>query len=220
VTLREHIEHTLLKAEAEPRAIEALCREVLEHRMLGACVNPLYVPLAHSLLGQNARLVSVVGFPLGAGSERSDCAEAEWLLRQGAVELDLVVPVGLACAGQLAAVKGRVARVREVARGAVLKVILETGLFTVEQLRDLAAAVMEAEPDFLKTSTGFGPRGASVQDVGVLTAAAQGRARVKASGGIRTFVQARELLAAGAERIGTSNGVGLLAEERAESSPG
>jgi deoxyribose-phosphate aldolase len=183
--------------------------------MLGVCVNPLHVPLARSLLARRALLVSVVGFPLGAGSERSDCSEAEWLVSAGADEVDLVVPLGLAAAGEWAAVTERVRRVRVASQGAVLKVILETGLFSSEQLQDLASAVLDAGPEFLKTSTGFGPRGASVEDVQLLTRASAGRARVKASGGIRTLTQAVQLLRAGAERLGTSNGVGLILEESA-----
>jgi deoxyribose-phosphate aldolase len=214
VNLAQHLEHTILKADATTGAVTSLCADVVAHGMRGACVNPHYVPLARSLLGGKAELVTVVGFPLGAGSARSDLVEAEWVIGAGASEVDWVVPVGLACSGELARVTVRAKEMRKACSGVVLKVILETGLFSPAQLEALALAVLEAGPDFLKTSTGFGPRGASVEDVVLLARIAQGAARIKASGGIRNFAQARALLQAGAERIGTSNGVGLLDEAR------
>jgi deoxyribose-phosphate aldolase len=215
VNLARHIEHTLLKADATPHAVETLCQEVLAHGLLGACVNPVHVPLAKSILADSLRagtteLVTVIGFPLGAGSERSDCSEVQWAIEQGATEVDWVVPVGLARAGQLAEVTRRASCVRRAAKGVVLKVILETGFFSSDELHALALAVLESGPDFLKTSTGFGPRGASVEDVTLLTKVGQGRARVKASGGIRDRAQAEALVRAGAERLGTSNGVALV----------
>jgi deoxyribose-phosphate aldolase len=213
VSLRQSIEHTLLNATAKPSEVESLCQEVLNFGLCGACVNPLHVPLARAVLTTRAQVVSVVNFPLGAGSERSDCAEVAWLVEQGATEVDYVIPIGVALSGALDRVTQRVRAVREQCP-VVLKVILETSAFEEAQLFDVAQAVMQANPDYLKTSTGFGARGASVEDVRILRRAANGRAAIKASGGIRSYAQARELLDAGATRLGTSRGVNLLQEEQ------
>ena len=210
------IEHTLLKADATPHAIEALCDEALQFGFAGVCVNPAYVPLARARLVERSRVVSVVGFPLGASSEAADVCETKWLVSHGVDEIDMVVPVGLALAGRLDQVTARVRAVREAASGVVLKVILETGYFDSEPLRRLAAAALEAAPDYLKTSSGYGPRGATVEDVELLVSVGDGHTRVKASGGIRTLDAARALLAAGASRLGTSSGASMARELETE----
>ena len=212
MNLRAALEHTLLRADARPSDVDDLCRQVLEFELLGACVNPLFVPRAVGLLGGRARVISVVGFPLGANSEIADVVQARWLVEQGAHEIDMVIPVGLALAGELGAVTERVRAVRAVTREVILKVILETGYFEAEELKAVSLAVLEAEPDFLKTSTGMGPRGASVEDVRRLVEWAKGEAQVKASGGIRSLQAARAMLDAGATRIGTSSSVSIVQE--------
>jgi deoxyribose-phosphate aldolase len=173
------IEHTALKAETTPRQIDGLCEEALAHGFHGVCVNPVYIAHAsRRLAGSTVRVVSVIGFPLGAGTEASDVSDCQRALAEGARELDWVIPIGLALAGETAEVVRRARAVRAVTRGAALKVIFECGHFTVEALSELAKAVMTAEPDFLKTATGFGPRGASVEDICVLRAAACVRSRM------------------------------------------
>lgn len=210
------VEHTRLKADTTPRDVEQLCREAQEHGFAGVCVNPLYVPQAKDALsGSGVEVVTVVGFPLGAGSVRADCAEAEWVIEQGAREVDMVIPIGLALGGNLTAVTAHVSALRRATHGAVLKVILECGFFAETALRDVCLAVAAAEPDYLKTATGFGPRGASESDVRLLAEIASQHRRpmfVKASGGIRNLEDARRMLAAGATRLGTSSGV-LIARE-------
>ncbi len=213
MSLHAHIEHTLLRANATPEEIDALCDEALAHAFVGVCVNPTFVPRAVARVDGRVRVVSVVGFPLGAGSEASDVAEAEWLLKQGAQEVDMVVPISAACAGQWSEVRGRVLAVRAATQGATLKVILETGYFSPPSLERLAHEVLAAEPDYLKTSTGFGPKGAEVGEVAALREWCGERAKVKASGGIRTAAEARALLDAGAERLGTSRGVAIVQEQ-------
>jgi len=210
------VEQTLLKADATEADVAALCDGALQHGFAGVCVNPLHVPFVARRVSGRVKVVSVVGFPLGAGSEVSDVAEARWLVDDGADEIDMVVPIGLAKAEQWAAVRGRVAAVRDVTRGRVLKVILETGYFDRSALSRLANVVLEVGVDYLKTSTGFGPRGASVADVQLLREVASGSALVKASGGIRDLETARAMLAAGASRLGTSAGAAIVAELAAE----
>lgn len=210
------IEHTRLKADTTPKDIEQLCREAVENGFGGVCVNPMYVPqVSKFLAGSPVAVVTVVGFPLGASSLRADCAEAEWTIEQGAREVDMVIPIGLALSGDYAAVARHVAGVRKATQGAVLKVILECGFFDTEALRNVCRAAAEAAPDYLKTATGFGPRGATVDDVTLLSEVAtrsSSTMRVKASGGVRSLADARRLMAAGAARLGTSSGVAIARE--------
>jgi len=208
------IEHTLLRADATPAAIERLCDEAIEWELLGVCVAPLHVARAAARLGRaGPRVITVVGFPLGATVPDVMAAETQRAVADGAAEVDMVIPIGLGLAGDLGAVRAAVAAVRAAIPDRVLKVILETGHFAPEPLRALAREVVTARPEFLKTSTGFGPRGATVADVELLVECGGGGVGVKAAGGIRTAAAARALVAAGATRIGTSNGAAIVAED-------
>lgn len=209
--LARSIEHTLLKAEATPADIDRLCQEAVEHSLFGVCLNPIFVARARQALGDSAvQLVSVVGFPLGAGVAEIVAQEARCAIAQGADEIDMVIPLGAARCGDWQTVKQHVRVLREASTGRVLKVILETGHFSEAELERCAREVLEEGPDFLKTSTGFGPRGASVQDVQLLARLCPTGVGVKASGGIRTRELALQLLQAGATRLGTSSGVALV----------
>jgi deoxyribose-phosphate aldolase len=208
--LRRYIEHTLLRAEATPADIEVLCAEAVENRLFGVCVPPRYVGGARLRLGPSGvALVTVVGFPLGYSAAETKAEEARRAVAAGADEIDMVIAVGLARAGEWEQVTDDVRAVRAACPGRVLKVILETGLLSESEVQRAAECAVTAGAEFVKTSTGFGPRGASVRDVELLAEAIGGRARIKASGGIRTAAEARALIAAGAARIGTSNGVGI-----------
>lgn len=214
MNLSPAIEHTLLRADATPEAIDRLCREAREHGFHGVCVNPIFVrQAALTLAGSSVRVVSVAGFPLGASVAENVAAEARSAIDQGAEEIDIVIPIGYALARDWREVTKHVAAVREATRGHALKVILETGYFSEAELARCAAAVLEAAPDFLKTSTGFGPRGASLRDVELLAALCPEGVRIKASGGIRDRAQAEAMINAGAVRIGTSHGVAIVTEE-------
>jgi len=214
--LARAIEHTLLRASATPADVERLAREAIEHGFVGVCVNPLHAARVRALLGgSRVRVVCPVGFPLGASVPEVVAREAERALADGADEIDMVIPLGLALGGLLDAVTEAVATVRLVVGTHVLKAILETGLFDRAALEAVARAALAGRPDFLKTSTGFGPRGATVEDVELLVRWSSGQAGVKASGGIRTTREAEALLAAGATRLGTSAGVAIVAGETA-----
>ncbi len=209
--LAGYIDHTLLKPEATPAQVERLVEEALAHYFYAVCVNPRYVPLVRAKKGDAPlRVATVVGFPLGASTSAVKAAEAALAVAQGADEVDMVIPIGAAKAGDLDAVEADVRAVRQAVPGAVLKVILETGFFTPEEIGPLAEAAIRGGADFLKTSTGFGPRGASLEDIRLLREAAAGRARIKAAGGIRTREDAWRMIEAGADRIGTSAGVQLV----------
>jgi deoxyribose-phosphate aldolase len=219
MSIAASIEHTRLAADTTAVEVEALCAQAVEHGFAGVCLGPVFVPQASARLrGSAVRVVTVVGFPLGQGAPRADAFAAALARDQGAHEIDMVVPIGLAVAGELARVEDHVAAVRRAVPLAVLKVILETGFFAPARLELLARTCVAAGADYLKTSTGFGPRGASPEDVALLVRVASEAGRtvsVKASGGIRTLKEARALLEAGATRIGTSRGVDLVDEERA-----
>jgi deoxyribose-phosphate aldolase len=211
--LSQTIEHTLLGATTTPAMVARLCAEAIEYGFLAVCVPPIQVARAKSELRlSQVRVVSVVGFPLGGSLPGAVADEAERVLTLGADEIDMVIPLGLALGGELEAVTLAVAAVRSAARGKILKAIVETGLFGPSELEAVARATLAGAPDFLKTSTGFGPRGASVEDVERLVRWSSGQAQVKASGGIRTAQQARALLAAGATRLGTSSGVAIVSD--------
>ncbi|NTU59759.1 MAG: deoxyribose-phosphate aldolase [Deltaproteobacteria bacterium] len=211
------IESTLLAASATEKQVEALCREAVEQRFHGVCVSPCRVKQASFLLrGTPLRVVAVAGFPLGTQTAACKAREVAELVELGAHEVDAVMNVGAFLDGRLSPVAAELREVRRAAEGAVLKVILETGYLTPDQVREAASLAVGAGVDFLKTSTGFGPTGATVPDVRVLRQVAGTRCGVKAAGGIRSFDQARSLLAAGATRLGTSAGAQLAEEARRE----
>ena len=208
--LSGYVEHTLLRADATVPDVERHCREAAGGELFGVCVSPVYVGRARQWLdGTGVRVVTVAGFPLGASASAAKAEEARVAVLDGADEVDMVAAIGLALSEEWAAVERDIRAVRDATRGRVLKVILETGYFSEARIRRAAEVAVGAGADFVKTSTGFGPRGASVADVVLLRDVVAGRAQVKASGGIRTAAFARDLIAAGAARIGTSNGVAL-----------
>lgn len=212
--LAAHIDHTLLKPTATPEEILKVAEEALEYGFFGLCIPPSYVPLVRERYPHAPfRLVTVVGFPLGYQTQEVKALEAALAFAQGAQEVDMVIHLGRALAQDYAYVEEEVRAVRQAVPGAVLKVILETGHFTPKALEALAEAAIQGGADFLKTSTGFGPRGASLEDVELLVQLAQGRAQVKAAGGIRDPKMALKLLEAGATRLGTSSGVALVKGE-------
>ncbi len=208
------IEHTLLAANATRAMIERHCAEARAAALFGVCVNPVHVARCASLLAAtDTRLITVVGFPLGASAAAAKAFECEIAVRDGAHEIDMVVFLGALKAGDRYAVREDIAGVVKAAAGRPVKVILETSaLDDGEKLLGCALAE-EAGAAFVKTSTGFGSGGATVADVALLRRAVGDRLGVKASGGIRNAAFARELLAAGADRIGTSLGVALVAED-------
>jgi deoxyribose-phosphate aldolase len=213
------IDHTLLKPNATREEVENLCDEALRYRFACAMVNPIWVPTAVSVLsGTGIPVGVVIGFPLGASLVSSLRHEAAALTRLGARELDMVIPIGQLKSGDHHAVEHAIRATATVAHhhGALLKVILETCLLTVQEKLRGAEIAIQAGADFLKTSTGFSSGGATAADVALLRGVAGGRCGVKASGGIRTLTDVRTMLDAGANRIGASAGVSIVRELGAE----
>ncbi|MEZ6194315.1 MAG: deoxyribose-phosphate aldolase [Planctomycetota bacterium] len=210
------VDHTLLRAEARGGEIEALCAEAAEFGFASVCVNPRWVPLAaRRLEGSPVRVGTVLGFPLGADGRRTKVEAARAAQDEGARELDAVIDIGALRDGDDAAVARELAAlVAARRRGVRLKVILETALLTPEERERGAGLVLASGADFVKTSTGFGPGGATLEDVALLRRVAGDRMGVKASGGIRDLPTLLAMVEAGADRIGTSSGVAIVAAAR------
>ncbi len=210
-----HIEHTLLKPDAKKEELMKLFKEAKEHNFLGVCVNPCFVSLAKEHLnGSDVKVVTVIGFPLGANRSDVKAYEAKKAVDDGADEIDMVINVSKLKDGCFDYVRQDITAVREACEGHVLKVILETDLLTPDEIRKACEICVEAKADLVKTSTGFvkGGVGAKVEDVKLMhDVVAPYGLKVKASGGIRDYEKAYALLKAGAERLGTSSGV-VIAE--------
>lgn len=207
------IDHTLLRPEATAGEIRRLCQEAKEFGFASACVNPYWVPLVTAeLAGSRVKVCTVAGFPLGANSTAIKVAETEAAIRAGAREIDMVLNIGELRGGNDGDVREDIAAVVEAARagGAMVKVILETSLLDDAQKQAACEAAKQAGADFVKTSTGFGPHGATVHDVALMRRAVGPAMGVKASGGIRTLADLQAMVAAGANRIGTSSGVKIV----------
>ena len=209
--LASFIDHTLLKPETTEVEIFRLCDEAVQYRFKAVCVNPVYVRTCRErLAGSGVLIASVVGFPLGASLSGIKALEAEGAVRDGANEIDMVLRIDLARAGNFNEVEADIAAVVRAAHGASVKVILETGLLTPEQIAGCCRASERAGAHFVKTATGFLGRGASIEDIVLMKKSCSSKMQIKASGGVKTFAQAKAMIEAGASRIGTSSGVALV----------
>jgi deoxyribose-phosphate aldolase len=209
------LDHTLLKPEATKTQVENLCDEAVRYHFACAMINPVWTATAANLLaGTGIPVGVVIGFPLGASLASTLRHEAEALVKLGARELDMVISIGQLKSGEYAAVERTIRGAAEVAHhhGAILKVILETCLLSVEEKLRASEIAISAGTDFLKTSTGFSTSGATAADVALLRGVAGARCGVKASGGIRTLAHAKTMLEAGANRIGASASVAMVRE--------
>ncbi len=206
-----YIDYTLLKPEATQSDIERLCDEAVQRRLAAVCVNGAWVGLcAQRVLGRGPAVAAVVGFPLGAMSGPAKAAEASIAVADGATELDMVSALGPAKQGEWDLVADDVALVVVAARGATVKVIIESAILTPEEIVRACQAVQAGGAQFVKTSTGFHPAGgATVEAVALMRRTVGPHFGVKASGGIRGKDALRAMIAAGANRIGLSNLVGL-----------
>ena len=213
------IDHTLLKPDATAAQVEQLCKEARENKFCAVCVNPINVAQVHDLLkGSGVKTCSVIGFPLGATTTEQKVFETHSVIEAGAEEVDMVLNNGALKAGDDEAVRADVAAVAEAchAGGAILKVILETGLLSDDEKLRACKLCVDAKADFVKTSTGFGFGGAAVEDIALMSGAVkEAGLGVKASGGVRDYEAACAMIEAGATRIGTSSGIAIVKEARA-----
>jgi deoxyribose-phosphate aldolase len=207
------IDHTLLKPEATAADIRKVCAEARHYGFASVCVNPYWVGLvAGELAGSPVKVCSVVGFPLGASATEIKVAETAAAIRDGANEIDMVLNIGELRGGNPEAVRADIKAVVEIAHsgGAIVKVILETALLTDEQKVAASLLAKDAGADFVKTSTGFGPGGATAADVALMRRTVGPAMGVKASGGVRTLEDLKIMAAAGANRVGASASVKIV----------
>lgn len=203
--LARMVDHTLLKPEATAADVAALCAEANDLGVFSVCISPSFLPLAEGLLAPSVATCTVVGFPSGKHHAQIKAAEAARAVADGADEVDMVIDVGAARAGDWGLVEQEVAAVRAATTGKLLKVILETAALTDDQIVRACQICADAGADYVKTSTGFHPAGgASEHAIALMAATVGGRLGVKASGGIRTASAALALVAAGATRLGLS----------------
>jgi len=207
----KYIDHTILKATATYDDILKLCSEANEYHFASVCVNPANVSLAHKLLKDTDVLVcTVIGFPLGANQSTVKAFETTQAITDGADEIDMVINVGQAKAGNWEYVYEDIKAVVDAANGVLVKVIIETCYLTDEEKVLACKAAVRAGADFVKTSTGFGTGGATVSDVKLMKEAVGNACKVKASGGIRSVEDFDAMIEAGADRIGCSAGVKIM----------
>ncbi|MCQ6559406.1 deoxyribose-phosphate aldolase [Paenibacillus mendelii] len=206
------IDHTLLKPSSTRDQIIQLCKEAVEHRFATVCVNPYWVPVAYGLLkGTEVGITTVIGFPLGSTTTNAKVAEARDSIANGATEIDMVINLGALKSGELDAVELDIHAVVQACKGkAFVKVILETGYLTDEEKSAACLISKRAGADFVKTCTGFGPGEASVHDIALMRETVGPDMGVKASAGIRDKSTAEKMIAAGADRLGTSSSIAII----------
>jgi deoxyribose-phosphate aldolase len=213
--LASMIDHTLLKPEATAAQVEQLCDEARRFSFASVCVNPTHVKLCARLLrGSPVRVCTVVGFPLGANLPEVKVFETQQAIHDGATEIDMVINVGALKDRNIELVARDIAAIVNAAHAlnALVKVILEVALLTDEEKVTACRLAKEAGADYVKTSTGFGPGGATAPDVALMRQTVGPEMGVKAAGGIRTLADAQKMMAAGATRIGASASVKIMAE--------
>ncbi|MEN3037695.1 MAG: deoxyribose-phosphate aldolase [Candidatus Kryptonium sp.] len=215
------IDHTLLKPEATPKDIEKLCFEAIQYQFASVCVNPCYVKLASEILkGKKVKVCTVIGFPLGANRIETKVFETEKAIEDGANEVDMVMNIGMLKGGYYDYVEHDIRAVVNVAHkhDVLVKVILETALLTDEEKVKACLLAKKANADFVKTSTGFSKGGATAGDVALMRRVVGSAMGVKASGGIRTYEEALQMIRSGADRIGASASVKIVTKVKSEHS--
>ena len=209
--LKDYIDHTLLKATATSAQIIDLCNEAKLYHFYAVCVNGCYISLAkNELESTNVKIAAVIGFPLGAMSTQSKMDEVRDCLVQGADEIDMVINIGKLKEGDHSYVEKEIASIKSIMGDKILKVILETCYLDEQEIRICCKLAMRAGADFVKTSTGFGTRGASKEDVIIMKDEVGQNVKIKASGGIRDAKTAKEFIDLGVYRIGTSSGIEIV----------
>lgn len=209
--LNQYIDHTLLKSTATASDIQTLCEEAKQYNFYAVCVNSCYVALAKEVLqNTQVKVATVIGFPLGAMATKIKEAEAKFCIEQGADEIDMVMNLGWFKSGLHTKISEEIKNIKGIIGNAVLKVILETCYLSEDEIGEACKLCLKGGADFVKTSTGFGPEGATLKAVQLMKDSAGEEAKIKASGGIRDKATALAYIKAGASRIGTSSGVKMM----------
>ena len=211
MNFNQYIDHTLLAANATSEGIINLCQEALEYEFYAVCVNSSRIKEVRKILaGSKVKIAATIGFPLGASSSESKISEARNAILDGADEIDMVINIGFLKDGDYDSVEKEIREIKKTIGEKVLKVIIETCYLSTEEIKTACRLVMNAGADFVKTSTGFGTRGASLEDVKIMKEVVGDKVKIKASGGIRDAETARKYIDLGVQRIGTSSGIKII----------
>lgn len=208
----KYIDHTILLANTKRESIDKIISEAIEHDFATICINPSWVEYAaKKLKGKNPGITTVIGFPLGAMSTKAKLFEAKDAVSNGADEIDMVMNIGRFKDKEYEYVSNEINAIKKAIKGKVLKVIVETALLDEEEIKTISKIVSDSNADFIKTSTGFSTRGASLKDVEIMNSNIDhNTTKIKAAGGVRTSTDLDNMIKAGASRIGTSRGVDLM----------
>lgn len=207
-----HIDHTLLKAFSTWDQIKALCNDAVEYKTASVCIPPSFVKRAKETYGDALNVCTVIGFPLGYNTTAVKAFEVKEAIREGASEVDMVINIGALKDKDYDYVQNEIAELKKAAGDHILKVIVETCYLTEEEKVKVCELVTNAGADYIKTSTGFGTGGATIEDINLFKAHIGPSVKMKASGGVKTVEDLEMFLDAGCERIGTSSAIGLLKE--------
>ncbi len=212
--MHQYIDHTLLKPQATQEQIQILCEEAKKYNFKSVCLNPSHVKFAaQELKGSQVDICTVIGFPLGATTEKTKAFETEEAIENGATEIDMVLNIGALKEGRYEDVKSDIEAVVKASAGKIVKVIFETCLLSKEEIIKASELSIKAGAHFIKTSTGFSTSGANKETVKLMLEQANGKVLVKASGGIRSYEDAKTYIDMGVKRLGTSSGVKIIADE-------
>ena len=207
-----HIDHTQLKAFCTWEDIQKLCEEAIAYQTASVCIPPSYIERIHQTYGDKINICTVIGFPLGYSTTESKIAEVKDAIKKGCGEVDMVINIGDVKNGDFEKVEQEIKALKEAAGDKVLKVIIETCYLTEEEKIKLCKCITNAKADYIKTSTGFGTAGATIEDIRLFAAHIGPDVKMKAAGGVKSREDLEMFLEAGCDRIGTSSAVSLLKE--------
>ena len=205
-----HVDHTLLKAFATWEDIQKLCDEAIQYQTASVCIPPCYIKRIHDTYGEKINICTVVGFPLGYSTTKAKIAEVEQALADGVNEVDMVINITDVKNGNYKAVEEEIAQLKQAVGNKVLKVIIETCYLTEDEKIQMCKAVTQAGADYIKTSTGFGTGGATMEDIKLFKAHIGPLVKMKAAGGVKTVSDMEQFINEGCDRIGTSSAITLI----------
>ncbi len=211
LNINEYIDHTLLKRDAVSADLDKIIEEAIKHEFKTICIHPIWIEYSKpKLKDTNVKITTVLGFPYGTQTTESKVFEAKDAIKKGADELDFVSAVSKIHEKDDKYLVNELKLIRKSTKGKIIKLILETGLLTKDEIKYISKLAVDANWDFIKTSTGIGTTGAKIEDVKIMKEIAGNKVQIKASGGVRSYDEAVKMIKAGATRIGTSNGVDII----------